>query len=228
MEVESLAYEFQPKGYENSRDKKDYSGGSWSGLEISFLKWLNDLASDENFPYDRDSIDDEMEDFYDLALQDTENLEFTQEDVPKLISTFKDHEAISYSGIFLSVLYNRLPDKKIVYDSDIPVDYLLQIFYNRVGKEKAGLTHPDEVPASRYTPLSRSNLMVTPPYASQQALLESHLLNPLPEDDKPPCLVCGAVHPDCAGCGNDGDCGGEYLQDGLCPDCREVASPIGD
>ncbi len=68
--------------------------------------------------------------------------------------------------------------------------------------------------------------MVTPPHVSQQALLESHLLNPLTEDDTPPCPVCG-VHPDCAGCGEDGDCNGEYLQDDLCPDCREVAVPVG-
>ena len=48
-----------------------------------------------------------------------------------------------------------------------------------------------------------------------------------PEDNDGLCAVCREQHRACNDCNVDGDCWGEHLLDGLCPDCREIAVPVG-
>jgi len=110
MTLEQLAYKLEPAGHEEQRPTRKYSEPD-QRLKEAFEKWLkNNYTHDMSDPR-----------WYDEALKLTAKLDCDLDAAHGLLYAYQDHPKIFMAGAFISTLYNKIPDKEIVYDLQLPV-----------------------------------------------------------------------------------------------------------
>lgn len=124
MKTETLAYKMQPAGHDAPQPKRKYSQPD-KKLELVLEKFLSRI----------DKVDESKK--YKLAKDLLKNVEASVDEMHSLIVKYQDHRDVRRIGDFVSVVYNKSPEKIIVYDFDIPIDFLAgrlskdKIFINR-------------------------------------------------------------------------------------------------
>jgi hypothetical protein len=112
-----LRYEFRPAGHEMKIERKDYVKTE-SKLCKVFEKWLDELDDSWDF-WNRN---------YNKAVNMLKNIKPTVDEAHSALIAYQDHPRINieHAGLFLSAVYNRVPDMLIVFDVDLdtPIDCL--------------------------------------------------------------------------------------------------------
>lgn len=108
--MSQLAYKFKGAGHDEPERKREYVEPD-SRLSEAFEKWAATLV----FNHEKD---------YERAVELLEGIDATVEEAHSLLIKYQDHKEIRQSGMFISAIYNKVPEKVIIYDLDVPVDFL--------------------------------------------------------------------------------------------------------
>lgn len=117
----SEAYQFKPAGHAAPAAKREYPEPNRK-LQEAFETWTYGLGDDKLVHY----VDSVLDKRYTRAERLIEKLELSLDEAHALLIMNQEHPHIADAGLFISALYNQLPDKNIVYDLNLdePPDYL--------------------------------------------------------------------------------------------------------
>ena len=101
-------YHFKPVGHNTPDQKRNYPEPD-PRLRKAFKEWFEEVEDINYFPPN----------LYNLALELIENLEPNISEAHSLLVAYQDHPKIYWAGYFLSAIYNRSPEKEIVFDLDL-------------------------------------------------------------------------------------------------------------
>jgi len=107
--LEQMTYKMQPAGHEEPPAKRKYTREG--KLDDLCLKWLK---------FCRTSPDRNANKWYNYGRELLDQTNVTVDEANALTLKFADHINANNLGIFLSVAYNKSPDKEIVYDLTPP------------------------------------------------------------------------------------------------------------
>jgi len=107
--LETMAYKMQPAGHEEPAPKRNY-GKSDKRLCTAFEKWLQQHGKIV------------MAD-YNLAVKLTEGIMPSLDEIHSLLIRYQDNDIID-AGDFISAMYNKIPEKIIVFDVKQPLRFL--------------------------------------------------------------------------------------------------------
>lgn len=110
--LEQMAYKIQPAGHDEQQPKRKYE--TPNKLKEAYEKWLtlNNYAN-------HDEVSDNQKKCFDNALELTKKLEFRLSDVNALLLEYIDDLKPHLTGLFASALYQRIPEKEIIFDLQI-------------------------------------------------------------------------------------------------------------
>jgi len=108
---DALAYKLEPAGHEE-RPKRKYTTPSRK-LVNAFEKWLDSSQNDEEWLPDRT---------YRRAEETLKGIDASIDEAHSLVMKNQDHPSITKAGYFLSCIYNKSPEKQIVYDLPVPLE----------------------------------------------------------------------------------------------------------
>lgn len=111
MKSESLAYKLQPAGHEASNAKRKYASPD-KKLELAFEKFLK-----KTYRVNPDK-------YGEFAKELLKNVQASVDEAHALVVKYQEHPDIRDAGNFISAIYNKAPEKTIVYEFDIPIDFL--------------------------------------------------------------------------------------------------------
>ena len=131
-------YHFKPVGHNTPDQKRNYPEPD-PRLRKAFKEWFKEV---EDVTI-RD-LDEQVIDFYNKALELTKDLEPNIPEAHSLLVAYQDHEKIEYAGLFLSAIYNRSPEKEIVFDLHLQnppygLGYKLRKGKRLINRGKAGI-----------------------------------------------------------------------------------------
>lgn len=116
--MSSLAHKFKGSGFDTPEEKREYKEPD-KRLQEAFERWLNHKQDIRN-----------KAQLYDVANKYLEGIEATIEDAHALLLKYQDHSiaglrthfdspSIKDAGFFASAIYNKQPEKRIVFDIDL-------------------------------------------------------------------------------------------------------------
>lgn len=114
---DALAYKFTPSGHGAPVPEKKYRVDAKSTkLSRAFETWLGEVP--EGYVHD--------EEYYERAEQLIGDLKPSLDEAYSLLVQHQDNPRINASGLFISAIYNRLPDGEIVFNLELanPPNYL--------------------------------------------------------------------------------------------------------
>lgn len=116
--IELMTYEMKPAGHDKPEDKRKYEKPA-NDVSKAFEQWLVGLPG-------MATLDDYKGRFYSKAADLIHNIEIDLGSAHALLLYYQDHPKIQSAGLFISAVYNKVPDKEIVYDLEIDkeIDYL--------------------------------------------------------------------------------------------------------
>jgi len=116
MQSETLAYKMQPAGHEEPPKRRNYAPNK--KLEEAFETWLGSILPDEN-----------MLPLYNRAEYAVQNIDASVEEAHALLLAYENYPKVDLAGLFVSAIYNKLPEKIINFDIDLDF-FLTHTGYN--------------------------------------------------------------------------------------------------
>jgi hypothetical protein len=108
---------FKPTGHRRPGHKRrEYEQPGDSKLGAVFRAWLDESKDWEGGEPCSDVLFDDREHFYDLALELTKDIEYTIDDIKTAVVLNCNYPAAYGCGVFVSALFNQLPDKELIVD----------------------------------------------------------------------------------------------------------------
>lgn len=106
-------YKMQPAGHDAPAPKRKYPEPD-RRLAQTFETWLSRMSPlwvpIAQLRYEL------LDQHYEAAVNLTANLQVSQAEAHSLLIKYQEHRLIECAGVFISAIYNKLPDKEIVFD----------------------------------------------------------------------------------------------------------------
>lgn len=117
---EQMTYKMEPAGHESVPNKRKYEKPESRLIEV-FENWFRELPSAGKI---LDEVLEKRE--YDKAVEMTKEIRPTFADANALLLAYQDRPKIKSAGLFVSALYNRVKERELLFDLDLPtpVNYL--------------------------------------------------------------------------------------------------------